>query len=183
MARRSTVKKLPREIRGEIDRLIEGGATLDEIVAHLKTLDLDRTPSRSALGRYAQEINRIGERLRESREVAEAVVKQLGQEPENRLTRLNIELAHATVLKLLSSSGDGEPVELSPMDAHFVARTIKDLSAAAKTDADHILRLRREIEAEQARKLAALAKDAETPGAGIDPATLERARQILGLAP
>lgn len=182
MGAKSTVKRQPPAIREEIHRLREAGATLDEIIAHLKTFDLDRVPSRSALGRYTQEIARIGDRLRHSREVADALVRQLGDAPESRLTQLNIELAHTTVLKILSGSEDGEPVELSPEDAHFVARTIKDLSSAAKTDADNILRLRREIEAEQKRKLDALAKESTQPGSGIDPETLTRARQILGLA-
>ena len=40
MGRKSTVKRLPEKVREEIGRLREKGRTLDEIIAHLKTLGL-----------------------------------------------------------------------------------------------------------------------------------------------
>ena len=53
MPPKSTIIRLPPEIRAEVDRLIrEGAATTDEIVAALRELGAET--SRSAVGRYAK---------------------------------------------------------------------------------------------------------------------------------
>jgi len=178
LAMTSTVKRLPQEIRDEIGRLFDAGATLDEVLSHLKRFDLSHCPSRSALGRYRQEIERVGEKVRESRAVAEALVRQLGDQPEGRLARLNIELAHSTVLRLLSGADDDEPVTLDPRDAHFIARSIKDLSAAAKTDADLIIRLRKEVEQ---KAVATMEKVAKARGLSAETVA-DLKREFLGVS-
>src|SRR5690606_5862247 len=103
-------------------------------------------------------------RLRESRAAAEAIMARLDQ-GDNRLVRLNIEMMHASLMQLQAGE-DGAAVTLSPQDAAFIARAIKDLTGAAKTDTDREAKIaarareeeRARIEAEQREKLQALGR-------------------------
>ena len=76
MGRKSTVKCLPEKVREEIGRLREKGRTLDEILAHLKTLRAQ--VSRSSLGRYTKNVDAIGEQVQERRALAEVLAERYG---------------------------------------------------------------------------------------------------------
>jgi len=143
MARPSKIDRLPAEIRDKIGSLRRDGRTIDEILSVLRQLDVD--VSRTGLGDHIKRIDAIGARLRESRAAAEAIMARLGEQPDNRTARLNIELMHANVQQLLAGGDDGTPVTLDPQGAMLLARTMKDLAAAAKTDVDRELRLRKEF--------------------------------------
>lgn len=56
MGRKSLIRKLPPELKEDLDGVIaEGVATVDEITDWLGTLfDADEAPSRSAVGRYVR---------------------------------------------------------------------------------------------------------------------------------
>ena len=178
MGRKSEVEKLPEEIRELIGELRRNGRTLDEILEKLQELDCD--VSRSSLGRWTKSIDAAGKDLQRSRAMAEALVKQFGEEPDSRVAHLNFQLMHSMVMKIVVSE-EGVPVTLDPNEAMLVARTLRDLTAAQKSNMDQALQLRKEIAAEQKAKLADLEKSAKGKG-GIDATTLERVREILGVA-
>ena len=69
MARKSSIDRLPQAIQAEIGRLNQLGWTLDQILEHLRTL-LDVAPSRSALGRHVQRVERTMARLRQTRQIS-----------------------------------------------------------------------------------------------------------------
>lgn len=117
MSRPSTIDQLPEEIRAEIGRLRTQGVTLDGILAHLRMLHGATHVSRSALGRHVKSMERLGERVRRSRQVAEALVKELGDAPEGEAARLNIELMHGAVMDLFMRSAEGEDVAEGGKDA------------------------------------------------------------------
>ena len=117
MARASSIDKLPEEIRSEIGRLRQNGRSIDDILAHLKKLDGIAPVSRSALGRHLKGMEKIGERLRRSRQVAEAVVKELGDAPESQAARLGIELLHSAILELFMNVEAGEDVDADGLSA------------------------------------------------------------------
>ncbi|MGH6909921.1 MAG: phage protein Gp27 family protein, partial [Phenylobacterium sp.] len=89
MARPSTIDKLDPKLRGLIGELRDKGHTIDEILTKLRELDVD--VSRSALGRKVKQIDSIREMLKHSRDAAESIIKALGDGPENKTGRLNIE--------------------------------------------------------------------------------------------
>ena len=112
MPRKSTVRRLPPALREQIGALLDQGRTLDEITAQLNQLGAE--VSRSALGRYKQHLDKVGEKLRRSREVAEALIAKLGNAPESKALRLNVELMHSVLLDLAlnaNASEDGEGTE------------------------------------------------------------------------
>ncbi|SNS05808.1 Protein of unknown function [Humidesulfovibrio mexicanus] len=187
MPRKSTVKRLPPELREQIGALLEQGRTLTEITEHLRQLGAE--VSRSALGRYKQHLDKVGEKLRRSREVAEALITKLGAAPESKTTRLNVELMHGAILDLLlkiNEDGEGgedaKSVALDPQGAMLLGKALDHLSRASKADAELIGKIR-----EQARKDAEAkldkAVDAATGEAKRDAAltpeqVLERVRAI-----
>jgi hypothetical protein len=156
MPRQSTVKRLPPQIRDRIGQLLDQGRTLDEIMQHLAQLDVQI--SRSALGRYKQHLDKVSERIRRSRDMAEALVRNLGEAPESKTARLNMELLHSVILDMLSQlpdaetedgEGQGPLLTLEPMGAMLMAKSLDHLARAKKADADLVGKLR-----EEARKYA-----------------------------
>ncbi|MBP2231784.1 DUF3486 family protein [Azospirillum agricola] len=173
MAPRSTLDRLPKEIREELGRLREDGWTIDELLSKLQALRAegrhDVDVSRSAVGRYVQGMDKIGERLRQSRAMAEGLVRQLGDEPDTKVARLNIELGHALIMNLLTGAGeDGEeggPVTFDPEQVMFLTSSIQKLASARKTDAELILRLQTEADK---RAIAAMEATAKRKGLSAD---------------
>ena len=144
MARRSSIKTLPREILAEVNRLlIEGVATLDEIIAHLKRLEHPR--SRSALGRYKKRFDRVAARVCQSREMAEALVKELGPATaEGKTGRMLVEILQNLTFNHLLNRVEGED-DASAKDLMTLSRALKEMAAAGKLDVDREVAIRKEI--------------------------------------
>lgn len=166
MSRASTVDLLPQELRQLIADLRAKHVTLDQIKAKLQELGAE--VSRSALGRHVKQLEQVGEKIRRSRDVAEALVKKLGDAPESRQARLNIELLHTLILDIVTGGEDGESVSLDPEQAMFLSRSLRDLAAATKSDVDLTLRLREELAKRQNKRVdqatAEIAKEAAEAG-------------------
>ena len=161
--RPSTIDRLDPQIRDLIGKLrIDKGWTIDEIREHLeKLLEQELLPSRSALGRHIKSLEEIGAQLRHSREVAQALIAQVGDAPEDRVVDLNIELMHTAILRLVTATddeGDGQPVTFKPKEAMEMARAIQSLVGAKKTSADMVLKLRQEATRDAAEKAGAAAR-------------------------
>jgi hypothetical protein len=188
MPRKSTVRRLPPELREQIGALLDEGRTLDEITAHLKQLGAEI--SRSSLGRYKQHLDKVGEKIRRSREVADALIAKLGAAPESKSTRLNVELMHGALLDLLlkvnedgedEEGGEGKGVTLEPMGAMLLAKALDHLSRASKTDADLVGKIREQAEA-AARKAAAETAVTAARKGGLSAESADAIRrEILGI--
>lgn len=161
--RPSTIDKLDPEIRDLIGKLrIEKGWTIDEIRGHLeKLLEQSLLPSRSALGRHVKSLEEIGAQLRHSREVAQALIAEVGSAPEDRVADLNIELMHSMILRLVTATddeGDGKPITFGPEDIQFLTRSLQALAGARKTNAEMVLKARKAAQEEAAKKVDAAGK-------------------------
>ncbi|GGG30892.1 hypothetical protein GCM10010964_18530 [Caldovatus sediminis] len=174
MPRPSSISRLPPEIRAEIGRLREAGRTIDEILAHLRAMDV--AVSRSALGRHVKGLAELGEKLRRSRAVAEALVRQLGEAPESRTARLNIELLHTAILDLFMKAGEGEEEGVdgegraalagNPMGAMLLAKALEHLTKASRHDQEFIEKVEARAAA-RAKREAAAAVDAVARERGL----------------
>jgi DnaJ-domain-containing protein 1 len=179
--RPSSIDKLDPEIRDLIGKLrIDKGWSIDEIRAQLeKMLGEEHLPSRSALGRHVKSLEEIGAELRKSREIATALVSQLGAGAEDRTAELNIELMHTAVLNLLTSASrgeDGEPVMMEPDTIKALSQSLKSLGDARKANADLVLRARKAAKEEAAVAAAGVAK---AQGFSADTVDLIR-KAVLG---
>lgn len=186
MPRKSTVRRLPPELREQIGALLEQGRTLSEITAHLNQLGAE--VSRSALGRYKQHLDKVGEKLRRSREVAEALIAKLGAAPESKALRLNVELMHGALMDLaLKANEDGEEdggegITLDPQGAMLLSKALDHLSRASKADAELIGKIkeqaRKEAEAKLDQAVSAATGEAKRDTALTPEQVLERVRAI-----
>lgn len=179
MVRASTVDQLPETVRAEIGRLRQNGRTIDDILAWLRQLDGIAPVSRSALGRHVQSMAKLGERLRRSRQVAEALVKELGDLPESQAARTNIELLHTAVLDLFMKAGDGEEVDAggaaalagNPKGVMELAKALDHLTRASRSNEDFIAKAEQRA-TERAKREAATAVEVVAREHGISGKTL-----------
>lgn len=180
MARPSSIDRLPPEIRERIGRLRDAGRTIDEILAALDALDVD--VSRSALGRHVQKLDRIGERLRDRRALAEALMDRFGPQDDDKLARANLEMLHG-ILFDLTSGEDGEPVTFAPEQAMFLASAFRSLVTSQKSLTDLIEKGRAKALAEAAAALDDAARSAEAAGEkGLSAARIAQLRRdFLGI--
>ena len=177
----STIDRLPLELQELIGRLRREGRTIDEILAKLHELEEAQHVSRSALGRHVKSLAQAVEQVRQSRAVAEALVSQLGEAPDNKLQRANLELMHGVVMQALTAVGEDEDgnaqaVTFDPMQTMFLAKALQSLSSAEKTNEDRV-RKAREIATSEAAKRAGAAGKAR----GLTKETVEFITQsVLG---
>lgn len=189
MPRKSTVRRLPPELREQIGQLLEQGRTLSEITAHLNQLGAE--VSRSALGRYKQHLDKVGEKLRRSREVAEALIAKLGAAPESKALRLNVEMMQGAILDLLlklneesdgESGNDAKAITLDPQGAMLLGKALDHLSRASKADAELIGKIKeqasKEAEAKLDKAVNAATGEAKRDAALTPEQVLERVRAI-----
>ncbi|AUN31249.1 hypothetical protein C0V82_14155 [Niveispirillum cyanobacteriorum] len=182
MARPSSIDKLPQEVQEEIGRLRGNGRTIDEILNKLRELDVD--VSRSALGRHVQNLDQVAERLRRTRSISEGLIGKLGDQAGSKLAQLNIELMQNAVFELTVDPETGDTVQMDAKAANFLAGALHKLSAAAKTDMDLRVAIRKEVEAEMEKakraQADAAAEAAAQRGMTDDDVAFLRA-QILGI--
>lgn len=175
----SSIDRLPVELRELIGRLRDKGATIDEIKAKLDELDAD--VSRSALGRHIKGLAEIGAQMRRSREIATALVGQFGDQPDNRLARMNIEMMHGVIMQTVMAAsnaegenGEAQPVTFDPEQVMFLARSLQALAGADKANAELTLKLKAEFQREAIKKL-----DAAVQSGDAKAEAMREAKRIL----
>jgi DNA-binding transcriptional ArsR family regulator len=173
MPRPSSIDRQPPEIRELIGKLRQDGRTIDEILEKLRELQSD--VSRSALGRHVKQLDAIGEEIRRSRAAADAIVQRFGDAPESRTARLNIELMHSLLMKLLVGE-DGGVVKLEPQEAFFVSTSLQKLAQASKSDVDREVIIRKDLAARLDKDLAKV--ETEARAAGEQGLSAERIAQL-----
>lgn len=186
MARVSSVDQLPDTVRSEIGRLRQNGRTIDEILAHLRQMDGIKPVSRSALGRHLQHMEKLGERIRRSRQVAEALVKELGDAPESQAARVNIELMHNAVLDLFMNAEGGEKIDQdgkaalsgNPEGVMMLSKALDHLTRASRSNMDFIKQAE-DRAAARAKKEAAQAVDDVAKEKGLTAATVNSIKAAI----
>jgi hypothetical protein len=175
MGRKSKIDKLPSNLKELIGKLREQGKTIDEILFKLSELDTDI--SRSGLGRYLQRADKIGERLRQTRAMADHIIKKTEDEPQSKLAQLNFEMMHDLIFRLMNSE-DGEKTSLDAKEAMFLSNSLEKIAKAARIDLDRELTIKKEIAAKAA---TAVEKTAKKQGLSLE--TIEKLKaEVLGVA-
>jgi 2-succinyl-5-enolpyruvyl-6-hydroxy-3-cyclohexene-1-carboxylate synthase len=174
MARPSTVRRQPGEVREAIGRWHREGWTLDEILDALDDA-FGVKLSRSALHRHVKGLDKVLERIERSRQIAEAAVARFGQEPESKTARANIELMQAAIQEILDAEEDPETgrVLAKPMDAMLLAKALEHLTKASRHDAEYTEKIRAMAAKEAAEKMEKATRQAlaESSGEALSPET------------
>ena len=142
---RSTVAKLPPDVREAVDRAIADGATIDEITARIRAEG--ENCSRSAVGRYTKEARELIQKRQEADLVVKAWMQEFGDRPQGELTLVLIENLRAMAIATMRHLAKRE----EPASSEDIARLSLALKRIESTEE---LRLQREKAAEKAAEAA-----------------------------
>ncbi|EGR4292655.1 DUF3486 family protein [Vibrio cholerae] len=185
--RKSKVELLPEEIRNTLNVFIRSGnMTQKDILEAVNQmiddagLGDDAKLSRTGFNRYAKRMEDMGQRLRQSREVAEVWVSKLGEAPTSDVGKLLQEfvrtMAFDTSMKMMEQS-DGEDGEvISPKALGQLALVVQRIETAAMTSMKREKEIRDALLEEQRQKLEKLESKA-----GVTKETLSTIREALGI--
>ncbi|AUG53928.1 hypothetical protein CSC3H3_15285 [Thalassospira marina] len=146
--------------------------------------------SRSSVGRYSQNFERVAARLRESRKITEAVTTELGEAAvQGQQGRLLVEMTRTLVFDLLiklqeaQDSEDGDGAEISAKDVMMLGKGLADLGKALRQDQDFETKVREQIAAEERKKAADIVEQAASKaGKGLSRAAVDSIKaEILGV--
>ena len=160
---RSSVAKLPAELREAVDRAIADGATIDEIAARIR--DAGENCSRSAVGRYAKDTRALIQKRHEADRVVKAWMQEFGDRPQGEMSLAMIESLRELALATMEHLASGD----KPVSTKDIARLCVVLKRIE--DADNM-----RVEREQAMKKAKPKRPATS--APIDPWNPKEPRSI-----
>lgn len=140
MARKSSIMRQPVDIRDELNERMDGGATLDELVSWMRSIGITDV-SRSALHRWAQQVDRIAAKAKRTRIVAEVLTRRLKHMPESRVLQANVEAMHGVLMQLIDAAENEDKVVINSKDALNLARSISALAQAEKAGAEKVIKV------------------------------------------
>ncbi|WP_241085747.1 DUF3486 family protein [Candidatus Vondammii sp. HM_W22] len=181
MSRPSTIDLLPTEVRDSLHAWLRDPAitqikAADRLNALLAELGAEQQVSRQAVNRYDLKMRKVGERLRQSRQVANAWIGKLGAAPQGQLGHLINETLRTLAFELTMKLADGEvtdesmPVIIDQLKhlSLSVVRLERAASENVKRDED----IRKQERAKAAEAMASTAQQS-----GVSPETIERIRR------
>lgn len=186
MGARSAVKRLPAEVRGQLEgwlkSFLTGDLSLDQVMQRLEGqvamlgLDPGEAPSRSSVHRYAQKFEAVVERVQRAQEFRELLVDAVGpQVGDGRGLHALSAAFESLCYDMLASLEQGEA--LTPKALMEFGKAIHHVSAALKTDADRALKVEQET-----RKKAAAAAGSEAKAMGLTEDHVRRIEKaVLGV--
>lgn len=186
--RKSKVNLLPDDIRDALNDFIRSGNMTQEAIREEvnKMIDEAGLPddaklSRAGFNRYAKRMEDMGQRLRQSREVAEVWISKLGEAPTSDVGKLLQEfvrtMAFETSMKLMESAEqDGEVI--APKALNQLALVVQRIEQAAMTSHKVEKEIRKAFAEEMADKTEQVAKKA-----GLTSETVKMLKaELLGIA-
>ena len=142
---RSTVAKLPPELREAVDAAIADGATIDEITARIRAEG--ENCSRSAVGRYTKDTRALIQKRQEADRVVKAWMQEFGDRPQGELALVLIENLRAMAIETMRHLAKRE----EPASSEDIARLSLALKRIESTEER---RIQREQAAEKAAEAA-----------------------------
>ena len=154
MPRPSSIKRLPDEQRDFLQKLMrEDRFTLSEILDKARVRFPEATlPSRSALGRYSQQVSELAGRMRDIQAAGTALVSELGEDPNDRGGQLLVQ-AVTTLATHAALKATDDDAEISIKEVGELARGARAVLQARKmslAERQEIARIAREQAAEEA---------------------------------
>lgn len=131
---------MPAEIQAQIVNLFKAGHTVADVTLWLK--ELQQETSRSAVGRFRKSWADMLESQLLAQQFAEVAVRELADEPESKIARLNTNLIQSALFRVLAELGKQEEqdIEKTIKMISDLARAHKDIARAAKDDVDTVIK-------------------------------------------
>jgi len=176
MARKSTVQRLPDQVRRHIEkRLAEGALTLDELIAELRELfpqeaGAGKLPSRSAMHRYGQKLERRLTAIQASTEAARMIREHAGDSQDARSEALTA-LVQTELFEAILQLQEADDPNLDPGDrVGMLSKAAKNIATLTRSSvnlkkfqAETEEAARKALLDEQRAKLDELGKSGEVP--------------------
>jgi len=178
MPRTSKVRRLPPELREQLHSMLDAGVPLEDITAHLKSLGAD--VSRSGLGRYKQQVDKVAARMRESRQMAEVLMDRMGADAATgKGGAALIQMLTTLTTDYMVRRLDDPDAEMEVDDLRALSRAIKERAQAARATQDYDAKLREIARAEAEADLKQAVDAAAAEGQAASPQQVfERIRAI-----
>lgn len=191
MGRKSTISRLPLDVKAFIEgQLAEGRCTLNELIdalhqrfpSHQESGDL---PSRAALGRYGQKLERRLSAIRASTEAAKIIQAQAGDNKDARseaLTALIQTELFEAILNLQEADDTEKPMD--PGDRVGMLSTAAKNIATLTRSSVNLKQFQAKVEEETRRKLLEEQRaklDAMGNKGGVTEDTKKAIREALGI--
>lgn len=186
MGRTSSIEQMPQEILDKLQTLLrdprisqlEATAKINTVLESLG----HEVVSKSAVNRYAQKMEKVGAKLRESREVAKMYIDRFGEDQSGEVGKLVNEMIRTMVFDITLKM-QGETID--PDMAPELAKMIKNLSLSMQqleNAASINTKREREIK-KQAAQEAAQAMESAAKTQGLTAVAVQSIKdQILGIA-
>ena len=161
------IESLSVELRALIDNMLAAGSTQADILRKTQGILAEQgEPPLSAggLNRYTQKVTMIGQRVRESREIAKALTAQFGDKPDGEVTQLLLELLRTVAFQFAwdGMSADEAKGNLDIAAIGQLSLAINRLESAAKNTSQRERDIRNDLadRVEEASKgITGLSKD------------------------
>jgi len=188
MAKRSTIDLLPPEIKAELQawlqdpRITQLEAT-DRANSLLSALGLPERVTKSSVNRYAVKMEEVGQKLRQSREVAQMYISQVGAAPQGQTGLLINEMLRSMAFELSLKLQDADMEDPESMSATIdqiknLSLTMQRLEQSATINVKREDDIRRQERERAANEVSRIAKK----GGLTSDTVQEIRRQILGIA-
>ena len=184
--RMGRIDALAEDVQGLINRHLRGGLPLTQIreVVNKRLVEAGEKPlSYSSLNRYAAKVEQTAHRMRQAREMARVWKNRFGEDPDEDLTGLMVDMLQTEVFEAITRLHKSDEA-LDAETVNQLALGMQRLARAAELSTKREREIRREA-AEEARKemdrkLAEAEKDASGGG---DPTDIIRRvrRDIYGI--
>lgn len=181
MGRKSTIDKLPPEVRTHIEkRLRENRLTLDELFADVREAfpDLSTAPSRSALGRYRLGFEEVMQNQRAMSTAASALVAELGEDFDDKSGALLAQAVTTLATRAAFDQLGNESAEIGDvLDLARAAKAAQESRSLNLKERKAVAQLAREkLLEEQKAKLDAMGNKG-----GVTEETKRAIREALGI--
>ncbi len=187
MAQKSTIDRLPPDIKAKLQALLQDPRMTQlqvtaEINAVLEAEGHEDRISKSAVNRYAVQMAEVGEDLRQSREIADMWIGKLGAAPQGNVGMLVVEIVQTMSFELGMMLKRGG---IDPENAPETIKMLKDLALTSmrleKSASDNVKR-EKEVR-KQALEEAAKQASETARLAGVSPDTVDRIwKEVLRMA-
>ena len=180
--RMGRIQQLPQTIQDRIHVLLRGGVTQADILRQTEPLlkSIGEKPlSAAGLNRYAAKVEATAHRMRQAREMARVWKNRFGEDPDDDLTGLMVDMLQTEVFEAITRLQESDET-LDAETVNQLALGMQRLARAAEISAKREREIRREAAERADRKLAEAENDVSGGG---DPTDIIRRvrRDIYGI--
>jgi len=187
MPRPSSIDVLPSDVKDKLNALLRDPrvSQLDvtqKINQLLAAQGHDERVSKSAVNRYSMKMEKVGEKLRQSREMANMWIAKLGAQPQGQLGHLVNEMLRTMAFDL---SLNLQGMEVQEDELPGQVKLLKELSTAVhrlEQAASENTKREKEIRRQMAEEAAEAAAEVATSAGITAEAAQEIKNKILGIA-